>query len=199
MELTEAKKLINKYLSYHAEFVTNAMTAQRYYIGDNDIKHRKPKKEIQDGNPNPLRNADNRIAFNFHQLLVTQKASYLFTAPPLFDVKDDRMNEVVSDTLGDAYAKRQRIYAWRRAIRGAAGYITGLIRKRICLNGPLFRQCRFIPSTAICWKKSLKLCLGRIKILTMTARNGIYASFGMKKNVPYLSSGAKYSSRIIFF
>lgn len=108
MELTEAKRLINKYLSYHAEFVTNAMTAQRYYIGDNDIKHRKPKKEIHESNPNPLRNADNRIAFNFHQLLVTQKASYLFTAPPLFDVKDDRMNEIIADTLGDAYAKKAK-------------------------------------------------------------------------------------------
>ena len=108
MELIEAKRLINKYLSFHADFVTNAMIAQRYYIGDNDIKHRKPKKEIHEGNPNPLRNADNRIAFNFHHLLVTQKASYLFTAPPLFDVKDDRMNEVIANTLGDAYAKKAK-------------------------------------------------------------------------------------------
>lgn len=108
MELTEAKRLINKYLSFHAEFVTNAMVAQRYYIGKNDIIYRKPKKEIHEGNPNPLRNADNRIAFNFHHLLVTQKAGYIFTAPPLFDVKDDRMNEIIADTLGDAYAKKAK-------------------------------------------------------------------------------------------
>lgn len=108
MELIEAKKLIDKYLSFHAEFVTKALTAQRYYLGKNDIKYRKPKKELYDTSPNPLRNADNRIAFNFHHLLVTQKASYLFTAPPLFDVKNDKMNEMIADTLGDAYAKKAK-------------------------------------------------------------------------------------------
>ena len=108
MELENARDLINKYLSFHTNFVANALIAQRYYVGDNDIKHRKNKKELQEGNLNPLRNADNRIAFNFHHLLVNQKASYLFTAPPIFDVKDNKMNEVIADTLGDAYAKKAK-------------------------------------------------------------------------------------------
>lgn len=108
LELENARDLINKYLSFHANFVANALRAQRYYIGDNYIKHRKNKKELQEGNPNPLRNADNRIAFNFHGLLVNQKASYIFTAPPIFDVKDDLINSFIADTLGDAYAKKAK-------------------------------------------------------------------------------------------
>ena len=108
MNLEQARNLINKYLSYHSVFVRNALIAQRYYLGDNDILHRKPKEKLQGGKPNPLRCADNKIAFNFHQLLVNQKASYLFTAPPLFDVKDDIMNEYIANVLGDAYAKKAK-------------------------------------------------------------------------------------------
>lgn len=108
MNLEQARNLINKYLSYHSVFVRNALIAQRYYLGDNDILHREPKEKLQGGKPNPLRCADNKIAFNFHQLLVNQKASYLFTAPPLFDVKDDIMNEHIANVLGDAYAKKAK-------------------------------------------------------------------------------------------
>lgn len=79
-----------------------AEVALRYYLGDNDIMYRKPKDKCEE----PLRNADNRIAFNFHSLLVDQKASYMFTAPPLFDAKDDTLNEIIAATLGDGYAKK---------------------------------------------------------------------------------------------
>lgn len=106
MELEAAKKLITKYEGLHAGFVNKAAVALRYYLGDNDIMRRKPKQDCPDEGPNPLRNADNKIAFNFHGLLVDQKASYLFTAPPLFDTKDDALNEVIAATLGDSYAKK---------------------------------------------------------------------------------------------
>lgn len=102
MELEAAKKLIEKYDGLDAVRIKKAEVALRYYLGDNDIMYRKPKDKCEE----PLRNADNRIAFNFHSLLVDQKASYMFTAPPLFDTKDDTLNEVVAATLGDGYAKK---------------------------------------------------------------------------------------------
>lgn len=102
MELEAAKKLIEKYDGLDAVRLKKAEVALRYYLGDNDIMYRKPKDKCEE----PLRNADNRIAFNFHSLLVDQKASYMFTAPPLFDTKDDTLNEVVAATLGDGYAKK---------------------------------------------------------------------------------------------
>ena len=105
MELEAAKKLITKYEGLRAGFAMKANVAHRYYLGDNDILHRKPKEQCPDEGPNPLRNADNKIAFNFHALLVDQKASYMFTAPPLFDTKDDTLNEIIAATLGDGYAK----------------------------------------------------------------------------------------------
>lgn len=102
MELEAAKKLIEKYDGLDAARLKKAEVALRYYLGDNDIMYRKPKDKCDE----PLRNADNRIAFNFHSLLVDQKASYMFTAPPLFDTKDDTLNEIVAATLGDGYAKK---------------------------------------------------------------------------------------------
>lgn len=102
MELEAAKKLIEKYDGLDAVRLKKAEAALRYYLGDNDIMYRKPKDKCDE----PLRNADNRIAFNFHSLLVDQKASYMFTAPPLFDTKDDTLNEIVAATLGDGYAKK---------------------------------------------------------------------------------------------
>lgn len=102
MELEAAKKLIEKYDGLDAVRLKKAEVALRYYLGDNDIMYHKPKDKCEE----PLRNADNRIAFNFHSLLVDQKASYMFTAPPLFDTKDDTLNEVVAATLGDGYAKK---------------------------------------------------------------------------------------------
>lgn len=110
MELDAAKQLIIKYEGLHAGFVYKADVAARYYLGDNDIMHRKSKDPCDgsDECTNPLRNADNRVAFNFYPLLVDQKASYLFTAPPLFDVKDDSLNQLVADVLGDDYAKKAK-------------------------------------------------------------------------------------------
>ena len=102
MELEAAKKLIEKYDGLDAVRLKKAEVALRYYLGDNDIMYRKPKDKCDE----PLRNADNRIAFNFHSLLVDQKASYMFTAPPLFDTKDDTLNKIVAATLGDGYAKK---------------------------------------------------------------------------------------------
>ncbi len=64
-----------------------------------------PKTRKKEEADNPLRNADNRIPRNFHGLIVNQKASYAFTAPPLFDVGSTVSNKRITETLGDEYAK----------------------------------------------------------------------------------------------
>lgn len=104
MDIEVVKKLIEKYLPGHTEYLKRCATAKRYYMNETDILIPEPKKEEGEGK-NPIRNADNRIPFNFHGLLVNQKASYMFTAPPLFDIGTDNANKALTDFLGDKYAK----------------------------------------------------------------------------------------------
>ncbi|MGN6710710.1 phage portal protein [Anaerocolumna jejuensis] len=104
MDLETIKKVIKRYTTGHAEFIVNATTAERYYRNKNDILLNKPKAQEED-TENPLRNADNRIPRNFHGLLVNQKAAYMFTAPPLFDIGSQDANKRITEVLGDRYAK----------------------------------------------------------------------------------------------
>ncbi len=98
------KRIIKRYTEGHAGFIVNANIAERYYRNESDILQ-DSKKEKED-TENPLRNADNRIPRNFHGLLVNQKAAYLFTAPPLFDIDNNKdTNKKVTEALGDRYAK----------------------------------------------------------------------------------------------
>lgn len=104
MDLETIKKVIRRYTTGHAEFIVNATTAERYYRNKNDILKNKPKA-LEEDTENPLRNADNRIPRNFHGLLVNQKAAYMFTAPPLFDIGSQDANKRITEVLGDRYAK----------------------------------------------------------------------------------------------
>ena len=101
MDLEVMKKLIKKYQPGHSDFVQHATVAERYYRNETDILF-KPKDDKEDS---PVRNADNRIPRNFHGLIVNQKASYAFTAPPLFDVGSTASNKRITEALGDEYAK----------------------------------------------------------------------------------------------
>lgn len=101
MDIKEIKKLIKNHLGKHRKFIETAEIADRYYRNKNDILKNKKKDDTE----NPLRNADNRISSNFHGLLVNQKSSYLFTAPPLFDVGNTNANDIIAEILGDKYAK----------------------------------------------------------------------------------------------
>lgn len=108
MDIENVKKIIKKYTASHALFLRQAGEARRYYENETDILLEPSKKEKQKAegeSETPLRNADNRIPFNFHGLLVNQKASYMFTAPPLFDVGTDGANKVLRSFLGDKYPK----------------------------------------------------------------------------------------------
>lgn len=102
MDIDTAKKLIAKHTQGHAGVIVNALTAERYYRNKNDILY---SKKTEDETENPLRSADNRVPRNFYGLLVNQKAAYMFTAPPLFDVGNQSSNQAIADTLGDIYAK----------------------------------------------------------------------------------------------
>lgn len=104
MELETMKKLIRKYEAGHTSFCMRAMHAERYYRNETDILSPKLIGDEKKGE-NPLRNADNRIPRNFHGLIVNQKASYMFTAPPMFDVENKKGNEIITDALGDDYRK----------------------------------------------------------------------------------------------
>ena len=102
MDIEVVKKLIQKYEMGHADFINNAIIGERYYRNMTDILF---QQEKEDSDGNPLRNADNRIPRNFHGLIVNQKASYAFTAPPLFDVGNTNANKIVTECLGDEYSK----------------------------------------------------------------------------------------------
>lgn len=104
MDINIVKKLIKKHEPGHKDFINMAEQSERYYRRENDIKfdEKKQKFECHD---KPMRNADNRIASNFHRLLVDQKAAYMFTSPPLFDVADDQANMVIANALGDKFEK----------------------------------------------------------------------------------------------
>lgn len=112
MELELVKKLIKKHTLGHANVISEMQTAERYYEVNNDIKLLPTKpKDIEEARQkgesfNPMHQADNRIAYSFYPLLVDQKTAYMFTAPPIYDVKDDKLNEFILETLGDAYEKK---------------------------------------------------------------------------------------------
>lgn len=108
MDLTVARKMIQKYVTGHGEFLKRALTADRYYNNLNDILFTpsRQEKEAKGDIENPMRTADNRIPMSFYSLLVDQKVSYLFTAPPVFDAHNDDANKTIIDTLGGSYASR---------------------------------------------------------------------------------------------
>lgn len=104
MDIEVIKKLIRKYQVGHTDFVRQIAKARAYYRNETDIMFQ-PLKEEREKKEKPLRNADNRIPFNFHGLLVNQKASYMFTAPPIFDLGEKKANKDLVKFLGDKYPK----------------------------------------------------------------------------------------------
>lgn len=102
MDINTAKQLLKKYIGGHSSFVTEALTAERYYRNENDILSKGSRQRTEDS---PTRNADERIPSNFHGLQVNQKAAYLFADPPLFDIGSKPMNKKLSELLGDGFAE----------------------------------------------------------------------------------------------
>ena len=103
MELEQMKKLVNRYLVKHREMVRESKAAERYYKKQNDIL--KYGVRVSGESKSPLHNADNRIPSNFYNILVNQKASYLFASPPIFDIGSKESNEKITKILGDDFSK----------------------------------------------------------------------------------------------
>lgn len=76
------------------------LKAKKYYENKNDILDSGVLP--LDNNGDALRSADNRISHNFHQLMVDEKAAYMFTYPIQFDLDNNTdLNEEVESILGD--------------------------------------------------------------------------------------------------
>lgn len=116
MEIEAIKKLIQRSFINVSKRNSDMNIADLYYRNENDILRNKrvgdKNADDTDKETNPLRNADNRISHNWHQLLVDQKAAYGFTYPPQFDVdlangKDNNetntLNQEIITILGDKY------------------------------------------------------------------------------------------------
>ena len=103
MDIEVIKKLVKVNRKSHSKMIREAAVAERYYRKKNDILKRGARGQSMEGNP--MRYADNRIPANFYNILVNQKASYLFTDPPVFDMGNKAANKAVKDVLGDGFSK----------------------------------------------------------------------------------------------
>lgn len=97
MELTQDR--IRKIITKDIDRRKKIYKAKNYYNNKNDIL----QNGILPKDTDPLRNADNRIPHNFHQILTDEKASYMFTYPVLFELGNDSLNEEVKNILGDDF------------------------------------------------------------------------------------------------
>ena len=82
------------------------LKAKSYYKNETDILEKGVTPNTE-GTKDPLRNADNRISHNFHQLLVDEKVAYMFTYPVLFDIDNNKdLNKKVIEILGDDFERK---------------------------------------------------------------------------------------------
>lgn len=105
MTTEKKRKLLEKAVAKHQRFVDQSLTAKAYYRNRNDVKRGISLGEKTGLGKNPLRFADNRISHNWHNLLVNQKASYLFSYTPIFDLGNQEDNQLLQEILGDRFGK----------------------------------------------------------------------------------------------
>ncbi|WWU65434.1 phage portal protein [Clostridium baratii] len=92
---------ITKIINDDSDRREKILTAKRYYDNENDIEK---SGVVPSDSSDPVRNADNRISHNFHQLLVNEKAAYMFTYPVIFDLNNNKeLNESINELLGDDF------------------------------------------------------------------------------------------------
>lgn len=116
MNIKKIKRLIDNDIKRK----DSILEAKRYYKNDTDIKKKgvvPQNKEAKD----PLRNADNRIAHNFHELLVDEKVSYMFTYPVIFDIDDDKdLNNKLMGVLDESFRRKSKALATEASNCGTA-------------------------------------------------------------------------------
>lgn len=82
------------------------LKAKNYYKNKTDVEILGVVPKNSE-NKDPLRNADNRISHNFHQILVDEKIAYMFTYPVLFDIDNNKnINDKVNEILGDDFERK---------------------------------------------------------------------------------------------
>lgn len=108
MEVKAMKQLLKNTDGRRIKFAHQFSQSLRYYFNKNDITNRNngESKLNEAGKDEPLRQADNRVSNNYHQLLVDQEAGYVATVPPSIDVEDEALNDKVKDALGDNFNLR---------------------------------------------------------------------------------------------
>ena len=114
MDINKIKRII----LYDYERRRIITTEKRYYENDNLIKD----KGILPSETDPIRNADNRVSHNFHQLITDEKTAYMFTYPVLFDVGDKSINKQIKEILGDDF-KSESAYLCTNATNNKVAWL----------------------------------------------------------------------------
>lgn len=103
-------KKIKKLIEDNAKVVKEIKTAKRYYETLNDITVTDEKSlnaKIESVDNNPLRKADNRVPSNYHQILVDQKASYLFGTMVLIHSIRAKVDDAVEENQANQSTSRK--------------------------------------------------------------------------------------------
>lgn len=114
MDINKIKKVIQDDYERRRQIAIE----KKYYENDNMIK----MVGILPADTDPLRNADNRVSHNFHQLITDEKTAYMFTNPVLFDVGDKEINKKITETLGDDF-KSESAYLCTNATNNKVGWL----------------------------------------------------------------------------
>lgn len=117
MDLETIKKKLSQRTPEDLEYLAKVTTAERYFHKHNDIylneefqrevlKDKEAGMQYAGEDVLNLKRSHYAIASNFYFILVSQKVSYLFTHPPVFDVGDDDVNSVINnEILGERFAE----------------------------------------------------------------------------------------------
>ena len=111
-DLAAIRKFIENTQTEYNDFCKQAQQGFDYYDNSGRIKHT-GAAAIDDVNSflmrkgaNPLHSADNRVGLNLHGIVVDQKAGYLFSTPPSFDLPSDEAESSDDSAPGDALLQR---------------------------------------------------------------------------------------------
>lgn len=114
MDINKIKRII----SADADRRKQIAIEKRYYENDNMIK----QKGVLTNETDPMRNADNRVSHNFHQLITDEKTAYMFTNEVLFDVGDENINKRIKEVLGDDF-KSESAYLCTNATNNKVAWL----------------------------------------------------------------------------
>lgn len=119
IENLKLEKIKRKVINHEAS-KSEMIKAKSYYGNKTDIEQCGVTPKNSE-NKDPLRNADNRISHNFHQILVDEKVAYMFTYPVLFDIDDNKeINNKVNEILGDDFERKTKNLAIEASNCGVA-------------------------------------------------------------------------------